>query len=120
METLGTHLLAELWGCDADLINSASFVEMTLVDAAVKSGAHVLHSSFHEFAPQGISGVVIISESHLTIHSWPEYGYAAIDVFTCGKKVDPWFAVTYIEEQFKSSYSKINNFSRGKKPIDFE
>lgn len=120
METLGTHLLVELWGCDAELINSASFVENTLVDAAITSGAHVLHSSFHEFSPQGISGVVIISESHLTIHSWPEFGYAAIDIFTCGKKVDPWIAVIYIEERFKSSYCKVNNFNRGIKPQEVE
>ncbi len=72
--------------------NDRKVVEQIMVDAALLTGAEVREVAFHKFSPQGVSGVVVISESHLAIHTWPELGYAAIDVFTCGDHVDPWKA----------------------------
>jgi S-adenosylmethionine decarboxylase len=113
LTTLGIHLLAELWDCNSELLDSLTFVDKMMVDAAEKSGATVINKSFHQFCPQGVSGVVIIAESHLTIHTWPENQYAAVDIFTCGTKVDPWTAVTYIEELLESGQAQITDFYRG-------
>src|SRR5690606_10723787 len=68
---------------------------------------------FHQFSPQGVSGVVVISESHLAIHTWPELGYAAIDVFTCGERVDPWDACNYLIANFKAESTKTTEIERG-------
>ncbi|MGL4820252.1 MAG: adenosylmethionine decarboxylase [Bacilli bacterium] len=98
MDTMGRHVISELWGCDFDKLNDMDFIEQTFVEAALKSGAEVREVAFHKFAPQGVSGVVIISESHLTIHSFPEHGYASIDVYTCSDRIDPNVAANYIAE----------------------
>ena len=89
MNALGKHLLLELKGCDKEVINDLSFLKGVLLAAAGEAGATVLGESFHQFSPQGVSGVVVIAESHLFIHTWPEYGYAAVDIFTCGDSVHP-------------------------------
>ncbi len=81
---LGTHLLLELYDCNIAALNQADEIEEKLVAAAKQAGATVVTSTFHQFSPQGVSGVVVIAESHITIHTWPELGYAALDVFTCG------------------------------------
>lgn len=113
MKSLGTHLLLELWLCNREKLNSSEFVEESMLKAAESSGATVLSSSFQTFNPQGISGVVIIAESHLTIHTWPEYGYAAVDIFTCGNKVDPWKASEQLEKSFESPQVEITTMLRG-------
>ncbi len=84
LDTLSTHLLVEYHGCDTDLLNQVSTIESLLVAAAEAAGATVVTSAFHRFSPQGVSGVVVVEESHLSIHTWPECGYAAVDFFTCG------------------------------------
>lgn len=88
--SLGRHVLAELCGCAFDVLDDPEKVKEYMIKAAVFAGAEVRESVFHKFSPQGVSGVVVISESHLTIHTWPELGYAAVDVFTCGNKINPW------------------------------
>jgi S-adenosylmethionine decarboxylase len=88
MKELGIHNLIELYGCEYGRINKTERVESFMVEAALESGATVVDKVFHQFSPHGISGVVIISESHLAIHTWPEFGYAAVDVFTCGDTID--------------------------------
>jgi len=87
LNALGKHLLLELKGCDREVLNDLSFLKDSLVMAAEEAGAEVLEKSFHQFNPHGVSGAVIIAESHLFIHTWPEHGYAAADVFTCGDSV---------------------------------
>lgn len=88
-ETLpsGRHILLELCECPRELLDSPERLGKILESCAVRGGATVVSSSFHRFNPQGVSGVVVIAESHLTIHTWPEHGYAAVDVFTCGHRV---------------------------------
>ncbi len=116
METMGRHVIAELWQCDFDKLNDMDFIEQTFVDAALKSGAEVREVAFHKFAPQGVSGVVIISESHLTIHSFPEHGYASVDVYTCGD-LDPTIAADYIAKALGSKSSELVEVPRGMGPV---
>jgi S-adenosylmethionine decarboxylase len=89
LNALGRHLLLELKDCNQEILNDLDSLKKILLDAAKEANATVLGESFHKFSPQGISGVVIIAESHLFIHTWPECGYAAVDIFTCGDSVKP-------------------------------
>ncbi len=116
METMGRHVISELWGCDFDKLNDIEYIEKTFVDAALKTGAEVREVAFHKFAPQGVSGVVIISESHLTIHSFPEHGYASIDVYTCGE-LDPTIAADYIAEALGAQTRETIEVPRGMGPV---
>ncbi len=113
MDTMGRHVIAELWDCDFDKLNDMPFVEQLFVDAALRAGAEVREVAFHKFAPQGVSGVVIISESHLTIHSFPEHGYASIDVYTCGDRIDPNVAAEYIAEGLNAKTRESIELPRG-------
>jgi len=84
METRGRHLLAEYHGCDLRMLDDQGGIEHAMRQAAEAAGARVVAAIFHRFAPQGVSGVLVIEESHLSIHTWPETGYAAVDFYTCG------------------------------------
>jgi len=113
MKQLGRHVLAEICGCDFDILNDIDKVEEILVNAALEAGAEVRECVFHKFSPQGVSGVVVISESHLAIHTWPELGYAAVDVFTCGEKVNPWDACNYLNNRFSAKHMTAKELKRG-------
>ena len=113
MKALGKHLLLELNGCDHKLLNDISFIKETMLAAAKESGATVLGESFHQFSPQGVSGVIIIAESHLTVHTWPEHGYAGADIFTCGTRVKPEKAAKVIIAKLKPSTHSIILMERG-------
>jgi len=113
LRALGRHVLAEFYGCPFDVLNDIKRVEQTMVKAALEAGAEVREFVFHKFSPQGVSGVVVISESHLAIHTWPELGYAAVDVFTCGDKVDPWDACNYLVEKFRAEHMDAKEIHRG-------
>ena len=113
MKELGRHILAEIYGCDPEILNNKEFIEKIMVESALKAGAEVREIAFHKFSPQGVSGVVIISESHLTIHTWPELGYAAVDVFTCGESVNPWNACDYMTEFLKAKSMTATEIKRG-------
>jgi S-adenosylmethionine decarboxylase proenzyme len=95
-QALGRHLILEIWDADPHLLDDAHALEQLLLQAARAANATVIQSVFHHFSPYGVSGVVVIAESHLTIHTWPEYRYAAIDIFTCGPKMDLEAAVEVI------------------------
>jgi S-adenosylmethionine decarboxylase len=91
-------------------------VQEIMVNAALEAGAEVREVAFHKFSPQGVSGVVVISESHLAIHTWPELGYAAVDVFTCGDRVNPWDACNYVAERFQAEEVSASEVRRGLMP----
>lgn len=84
-----------------------------MLGAAVACGATVVDKKFHHFSPFGVSGAVIIAESHLAIHTWPEYGYAAVDLFTCGTSCDPHVAYQYLQEKFCSGSAFYSELKRG-------
>jgi S-adenosylmethionine decarboxylase len=113
MKELGRHILAEIYGCDPQILNNKELIEKIMVESALKAGAEVREVAFHKFSPQGVSGVVIISESHLTIHTWPELGYAAVDVFTCGDSVNPWNACDNMTEFLKAKNMTATEIKRG-------
>lgn len=105
--------MAELSGCRTDVLNDLPRLEIILKEAARRSGAVVVDTVFHRYNPQGISGIVVIAESHLSLHTWPEYGYAAVDCFTCGETVDPYKAIEYLKEQLSCKSISIRELSRG-------
>jgi len=108
------------YGINIDKLNDFNFIEKMMVDAALESGAEIREVAFHKFAPMGVSGVVIISESHLTIHSFPEHGYASIDVYTCGDRIDPQVAVDYIVKQLQANKVESVKMVRGEGPLKVE
>jgi S-adenosylmethionine decarboxylase len=112
-ETIGHHYIVEASGCDPKIIGSVEKVQQILVKAAEVAGAQVWSISFSRFPPHGVSGVVVISESHISTHTWPEDGYVALDIYTCGKHVDPEKAVVFAVEAFGSSTSHITEITRG-------
>jgi S-adenosylmethionine decarboxylase proenzyme len=113
MKALGIHLLIELWSCNRQKIDNLDYLEKIMSQAAEVAGATVLKTAFQDFNPQGVSGVVVIAESHLTIHTWPEYGYAAVDIFTCGTKVDPWTAAGFLKQELEAEQFSVRDFQRG-------
>ena len=113
MNALGHHILAEFYDCDPEILNSASQIEFLMKKAALGSGATIINSVFHTFNPHGVSGVVVIAESHLAIHTWPEYGYAAIDVFTCGDVVDPASAIALLKASLSAGSVTTQQVHRG-------
>ncbi len=113
MNALGRHILLDLKDCDKEALNNLSFLRSALVAAAIECGATVLGESFHPFHPQGVSGVVVIAESHLSIHTWPEYGYAAVDIFTCGTSVQPEKATEVLIEKLGAKDHSFTEIERG-------
>ena len=113
MNALGRHLLIELQDCDKEGLNDLGFIRDAMMAAAVDCGATVLGESFHHFSPQGVSGVVVIAESHLSIHTWPEYRYAAVDIFTCGTTVEPEKAAEVLIEKLGAKNHSLMEIQRG-------
>lgn len=114
MKALGRQILAEYYNCDKTILNSSELIKKCMEDAAIESECTIVKSVFHMFSPHGISGVVVIAESHFAIHTWPEYDYAAVDIFTCGETVNPRKAYDLIKNKLKASYSTCMEIKRGK------
>ncbi|MGG0642539.1 adenosylmethionine decarboxylase [Sporosarcina gallistercoris] len=108
LSALGRHVLIEYYGCPSEIIENNKVIEQFMKEAADYSGATIVESVFHHFNPYGVSGAVIIAESHLTIHTWPEYGFASVDVYTCGDSVSPWKAADYLAEKLQAK--KVESF----------
>lgn len=113
MKILGRHLIAEFTNCDNKALNNLEQLEIDMKESVRRSGATIVKSSFHRYNPQGVSGVVVIAESHISIHTWPEYGYAAVDFFTCGETVDPYQAYEYMKEKLNSKEAHVKELKRG-------
>lgn len=112
MNSLGRHLLAEFYDCETDALNDPAQIERLMNEAARLSGATVVQSVFHTFSPHGVSGVVVVEESHLAVHTWPEHSYAAVDYFSCGD-VDCDAAVRYLEERLGPARLETKEVPRG-------
>jgi spermidine synthase len=115
--SLGRHIIAELYNCDIGKISDVSYVEKSMLAAADKSGATVINSTFHHFSPFGVSGVIVIQESHFSIHCWPEFAYASVDIYTCGNTVDPWIAYEYLLQAFQASHGSTVELNRGQRNL---
>ena len=111
VEFAGRHLLVEMWG--AKHLDDPEMVEAALCEAATAAGATILHSHTHRFSPYGgVSGVVVLAESHITIHTWPEREYAAIDIFMCGG-CHPYESVSVLRRMFEPSSLQLAEHKRG-------
>ena len=113
MNVLGLHLLLELKECNPDLLNDLDYVRQSMLLAAGKVGAHIVGESFHRFSPQGVTGILAIAESHISIHTWPEYRYAAADIFACGASFQPAKAAEVLVEQLEAKDPDITEIRRG-------
>lgn len=112
MNSLGRHLLAEFYDCETGALNDPAQIERLMNEAARLSGATVVQSVFHTFSPHGVSGVVVVEESHLAVHTWPEHNYAAVDYFSCGD-VDCDAAVRYLAEHLAPGRVETKEVPRG-------
>jgi S-adenosylmethionine decarboxylase proenzyme len=113
LNALGRHLLLELHDCNREALDDTDRIRDVMLKAAIDCGAVVLGNQFHHFNPQGVSGVIVIAESHLSIHTWPEYGYAAVDVFTCGTAVNPEIAAEVLINGLSAKNHSLMEVPRG-------
>jgi S-adenosylmethionine decarboxylase len=113
MKALGRQMLVEFYDCDSTRLNDRELLRNAMRQAAVTAGATVITDVFHEFNPHGISGVVVIAESHLAIHTWPEFKFAAVDLFTCGEDITPDEAMKYLQEQLRAAHFSVIELKRG-------
>ena len=120
MKYLGRHVIVELYDCDSAKLNNRELIRNAMIEGALAAGATIVNDTFHQFAPQGVSGVVVIAESHLSIHTWPELGYAACDLFTCGTTVNPWNAFNLLKQALGCGRSEQQELHRGVFPHDVE
>lgn len=110
---LGDQYIIELYKCDSALLDDIPFIEQLMHKAAIAAGATVVQQFFHKFSPQGVSGTIVIAESHLNIHTWPEFGFAAVDIFTCGESLHPDKALDVMKQELKSERTKLHSIKRG-------
>ena len=111
-ETLGRHILVEYYNCNEEMLANPQLIEEYMNNSALNAKATIVDSVFHHFNPWGVSGAVIIAESHLTIHTWPEYGYAAADFFTCGD-IDCDTGIDLLKQLLKSKKYEVKKILRG-------
>jgi len=113
LETIGIHCMTELYDCPRDLLDDEAFVKDALRKAVDEGFATLLHEVSHHFHPQGVTALALIAESHVAIHTWPEHGYAAVDVFTCGDRADAEKACQYLARALKAGRCSMKKLIRG-------
>ncbi len=113
MKYLANHQIIEFNNCEETKINDSDFVRKVFLEAAKLGNATIVNECFHEFSPYGITGVLVIAESHISIHTWPEHKYAAVDIFSCGNKVDFNIIISYLENKLKCKNSSSISINRG-------
>ncbi|GJM63523.1 adenosylmethionine decarboxylase [Persicobacter diffluens] len=116
----GKHLLLDLSNCTKPLLNDAAEVELILKQVAEESGATIVSSFIHQFKPVGVSGVIVIQESHLSIHTWPEEGFASFDFYSCGDSVDLEGSVERLVKAFEGEIHEMKIIDRGFVPSDHD
>lgn len=116
--TFGRHVAMDAWGVNFELLNDAEFLREHLEKAAIACGATILSTQSQQFDPQGATVLVMLSESHLSIHTYPEKGFAALDCYTCGHTVDPMIAIEYMLDVLKPTEALTKVLRRGDGPIE--
>ena len=113
MKYLGKHLIVEFHGCDPAVLNDPETCQSHFLEAVRLSGATIIQPFFHQFSPHGVSGVVVIAESHFSVHTWPEYGYCAVDIFTCGEEIRSDAALDHLRRALRAGHYSVVEFKRG-------
>ena len=111
-ENIGRHCILELYQCDHAKLNDEAFIRTTITSSAKIAGATLINLVTHSFQPQGVTGLALLAESHISIHTWPEIGYAAIDVFTCGDHTMPEKACKLLAKDFLAKQFSFKNIAR--------
>jgi S-adenosylmethionine decarboxylase len=112
IDTVGKHCILELYECDRTRLDDEPFVRSAITNAALRAGATLLNLISHRFTPHGVTGLALLAESHISIHTWPESGYAAVDVFTCGDHTMPESACRVLVEEFGARRHQLRSFRR--------
>ena len=112
-EQLGRHLIVEMMGSPVEALNNISFVDTVFREACRVGSLTLLKMQLHKFEPQGVSGVAVLAESHISIHTWPEKSYAALDIFVCGENADPDLALNHIKTRFEATTLNTRRLKRG-------
>ena len=110
---LGTHILLDLYDCQLQDLSDLEQMKTIMLVTALEIGADIIASKFYKFKPYGVSGVVIIAESHLTIHTWPEYKFCSIDIYSCSKRVDLELAINLLKKFFQPKKVEVKQLERG-------
>lgn len=110
---LGVHYVIDLYGCDADKLKSVLKIKKIMNKAGIVGSFNIVKKCFHKFKPYGVSGVMILKESHFTIHTWPEYNYAAVDIFLCDIELNIDNVIKYLSEQFSTNDYLVKKIDRG-------
>lgn len=112
-QTEGRHILLDVWGVGFDVLNDLDLIRSAMLGAAEVAGATVVDTTFHCFPAQGLSGVVVLAESHISVHTFPEHDYAAFDIFTCGASVDPELGADFLVAALGADHCFTRRFLRG-------
>lgn len=112
-DRLGHQTMLELYGCETQLLNDIKFIEKTMIEAAQEAQATMVQQYFHQFSPHGVSGTIVIVESHINIHTWPEHDFAAIDIFSCSEDMDVAKACDFLEKALQAKKKIISSHDRG-------
>ncbi len=115
MKQLGTHLVVDAWQCPRDLLNDPEQIRNAILDAVNAGGATLIDFCVHQFSPQGVTATATLAESHIAIHTWPEFGYFAADLFFCGSG-DPQLALQLLEVALQAKQVRRREFKRGFEP----
>jgi S-adenosylmethionine decarboxylase len=116
---IGSHCILELHGCPHDILDNETLVRKAIVTASEKALSTLLHLSSHRFEPQGVTAVGLLAESHISIHTWPELGYAACDIFTCGESARPTEACDYLAAVLQADSQSLQVLARGRRLARF-
>ena len=110
---LATHTLIDLDECKPSLLDNLEYIRLSLIEASIESKATILSDKFHKFEPVGVTGFVTLAESHISVHTWPEYEFATVDILSCGNSMDPEIATEYIIGKFGCGKASIKKHKRG-------
>ena len=113
MGAIGRQLMLELWGCDPRELSAPTAVKRAIEEAVSACGATLVELMAYRFSDVGVTGLAVLTESHLIVHTWPEYGYAAADIFTCGERADPTRAVEVLQRHFRAERVQVSQMERG-------
>lgn len=113
MKFLGKQYIIELQGCNAEKLDNPDYIGKIMTQAALEAKATIVQQFFHQFSPYGVSGTIVIAESHINIHTWPEHQYAAVDMFTCGETLDADKAISYLVSSLEATSYNTSMINRG-------